>query len=81
MAGNSKWILLYEPRERFLVAKWAVSENRSVDGVSDVYDWKADTEAGKISLIDSEDSDEREYVWVDGVGYTWLTLRLVTSST
>ena len=34
-----------------------ISINISLDGIREVYDWRAQTEAGDVNLLDDEDSD------------------------
>ena len=58
LAGNSKWIAMYSADQGYLLQKWAVTNNRSLDGMSDVYDYRADTEAGNIHTLDLDDSDD-----------------------
>eukprot|EP00759_Apiculatamorpha_spiralis_P003301 PhF_6_TR11568/c0_g1_i1/m.18657/K14558/PWP2, UTP1; periodic tryptophan protein 2 len=60
VAGESKWIALYSAAGGFLLRKWAVTDNRSVDGLSEFYNWRKDTDAGDVTKIDDDESDEED---------------------
>eukprot|EP01062_Namystynia_karyoxenos_P050824 TRINITY_DN3968_c0_g4_i1.p1 TRINITY_DN3968_c0_g4~~TRINITY_DN3968_c0_g4_i1.p1 ORF type:complete len:1050 (+),score=379.59 TRINITY_DN3968_c0_g4_i1:89-3238(+) len=61
LAGNSKWIALYSAERCFLLRKWAVTNNHSLMGQSDVYDWRAQhSELGNIKALDLADSDDED---------------------
>eukprot|EP01059_Diplonema_ambulator_P035926 TRINITY_DN869_c0_g1_i1.p1 TRINITY_DN869_c0_g1~~TRINITY_DN869_c0_g1_i1.p1 ORF type:complete len:1032 (+),score=393.40 TRINITY_DN869_c0_g1_i1:298-3393(+) len=60
LAGNSKWIALYGAEQSHLLQKWEVTNNRSLDGMSDVYDYRAVTEAGNIHNLDLADDDSED---------------------
>eukprot|EP01064_Diplonema_japonicum_P035859 TRINITY_DN7880_c4_g1_i1.p1 TRINITY_DN7880_c4_g1~~TRINITY_DN7880_c4_g1_i1.p1 ORF type:complete len:1034 (+),score=309.53 TRINITY_DN7880_c4_g1_i1:23-3103(+) len=62
LGGNSKWIALYGANQSHLLTKWQVTNNRSLDGMSDVYDYRANTDAGNINNLDLADSDSEDGV-------------------
>ena len=62
LGGNSKWIAVYSAERSFLVKKYPVTNNRSLEGMSDVYNYKAETEAGALHTLDLADSDSEDGV-------------------
>ena len=60
LAGsNSKYVCIYETKEKILLKRFVITGNRSLDGVVDFLNSKNMTEAGPLDLIDDE-SDEDE---------------------
>ncbi|KAJ9469440.1 Periodic tryptophan protein 2-like protein [Diplonema papillatum] len=62
LAGNSKWIALYSAAQSTLLKKWSVTNNRSMDGMSDVFNHRAVSEAGNLHNLDLADSDSEDGV-------------------
>ncbi|EJU02450.1 WD40 repeat-like protein [Dacryopinax primogenitus] len=52
--GNSKYVCLYDVRERVLLAKFQISQNLSLDGTEEFLDSRKVTEAGNIDGIDRQ---------------------------
>ncbi|EEB05556.1 U3 snoRNP-associated protein Utp1 [Schizosaccharomyces japonicus yFS275] len=53
-AGTSKYICLYDVATSILVKKFQISKNESLDGVKEMLNSKDMTEAGPMSLIDTQ---------------------------
>jgi periodic tryptophan protein 2 len=56
--GNTKWVCIYNVARRLCVKKFAISENRSLDGVASQLNSKRMTEAGPLAEIDHDSNDE-----------------------
>ncbi|CAG8552856.1 23585_t:CDS:2 [Dentiscutata erythropus] len=50
--GNSKYICLYDVKEKLLIKKYQISHNLSLDGIQEFLNSKYMTEAGPLDLID-----------------------------
>jgi periodic tryptophan protein 2 len=55
-AGNTKWVCLYNVARRLCVNRFAISNNKSLDGVRDMLNSKRMTQGGALEEID-HDSD------------------------
>ncbi|RHZ62420.1 hypothetical protein Glove_340g34 [Diversispora epigaea] len=51
--GNSKYICLYDVKEKLLIKKFQISHNLSLDGIREFLNSKYMTEAGPLNLIDN----------------------------
>ncbi|CAG8482711.1 6342_t:CDS:2 [Diversispora eburnea] len=51
--GNSKYICLYDVKEKLLIKKYQISHNLSLDGIREFLNSKYMTEAGPLNLIDN----------------------------
>jgi periodic tryptophan protein 2 len=58
--GNSKYVCLYAVTNKFLLKKFEITRNLSLDGVLDILNSKALTEAGRLELLDLLDHDDDE---------------------
>jgi len=59
--GSSRYVVIYDVVERVMLRRFAVTNNRSLDGVLDVLNSKHVTDAGPLALIDNEgDADDAE---------------------
>lgn len=53
--GQSKYVCLYDVEDRVLLARFQISQNRSLDGVLDQINTRNLTDAGPLDLIDDEE--------------------------
>ncbi|KAJ9530419.1 hypothetical protein QJQ45_000793 [Haematococcus lacustris] len=60
--GSSRYVVIYDVAERVMLRRFAVTSNRSLDGVLDMLNSKHLTDAGPLQLIDAEgpDADDAE---------------------
>eukprot|EP00760_Papus_ankaliazontas_P002901 PhM_4_TR11323/c0_g1_i1/m.51712/K14558/PWP2, UTP1; periodic tryptophan protein 2 len=57
VGGESKWICLYNVGGGFLLKKWSVTDNRSVDGNFEVFDWR-NKDSDATNIDDESDNEE-----------------------
>ena len=58
-AGNTKWVCIYNVERRLCVKKFAISDNKSLDGVREQLNSKKMTDAGPLDEIDHDSDAER----------------------
>ena len=56
--GNSKYVCIYQLAQKMLLRKFVISDNLSLDGILPMLNSKRMTEAGPVSMLDADDSDE-----------------------
>lgn len=56
-AGDSKWIVLYDATQGYLLKKWAITSNLDILGAEEQFQWRSMTEAGFLGDIDVDDDD------------------------
>ncbi|KAF5838324.1 WD40 repeat-like protein [Dunaliella salina] len=60
-SGSSRYVVIYDVVERVMLRRFAVTNNKSLDGVLDVLNSKHVTDAGPLALIDNEgDADDAD---------------------
>jgi len=60
VAGECKWVCLYSSHGGYLLCKWSVSDNRSLEGHFETYDWRKNLPGVSVNELDDEDSDAED---------------------